>query len=284
MAVRNGGLFLAQAIESILGQTFTDFELVVVDDASTDGTPEVLRAFQARDGRLVVLRNEERQERSRSRNRAIAAACGRYIAVMDADDVAMPTRLERQVERMERCADLGLLATWAYEIDFANRLVGAWRPPTDDAALRRAMLSGNPFFHSSVMFRRAALELNGLYDEALVSSEDYDLYWRITRAWRCANLPEFLALWRLDWQRQGQVHRLRRFNTLRVRWRWFRRAGVGPAAYVRLLPPLVALCLPPRVIAALRRQKRRLYHVAAPPEVLDWLAAIERRAASYVRV
>lgn len=271
MAVYNGEPFLVQAIESVLRQTITDFDLIVVDDASTDNTPRILQAFKERDSRVVVLRHEERQERSKSRNQAILAARGKYIAIMDADDLSMPQRLERQLQYMEAFEDVALLGTWGYEIDADNEIVGIWSPPVEDTALRKAMLNGNPFCHSSVMFRKAALDTTGLYDESLNSSEDYDLHWRLTRRYRCANIPDCLVLKRVDWERELQVHRLRRSKTLQVRLKWFRQEGVGLAQYMRLVMPLAALWLPPRLMVSLRRLKRRLHPVPLPPNVAKWL-------------
>lgn len=112
MAVYNGERFLSATLESILGQHFTDFELMIVDDGSTDRTSDILAAYAARDGRIVLLNNPTRQGISAARNRALATARGRYVAITDADDLSYPSRLQKQVAFLDAHPEnwaLGLL-------------------------------------------------------------------------------------------------------------------------------------------------------------------------------
>ena len=270
MAVRNGQRYVGQAIESVLGQTFKDFEFLIVDDASTDATPSILEAYRARDPRISVLRNERRLERSASRNRAIRAARGSYLAMIDADDLAMPRRLEMQLEHLDNHPELAMLGSWVYEIDTENRLVGLARLPENGREIRQRMLVSNQFVHPSVMARKSVVESVGLFDESLNACEDYALYFPIVLRYPCANLPVPLAVRRWDWDHEKAVHRHRRVSQLKVRLRLFRAYSAGPKSYIGLAVPLVLWLLPPSLALMLRRLKRR----RRSPEADEGLSAM----------
>jgi glycosyltransferase involved in cell wall biosynthesis len=195
LPVRNGAGDLPKAIETILTQTFTDFELIVINDGSTDGTAAVLDAI--RDPRLHVV-HQENAGLSRALNRGIALARGRYIARIDHDDLAKPTRIEKQVAFMEANPGYALLGTWA-EIWAGDEPSGrAHDFPADDAALRFELLFHNPFVQSSVLIRKSALDAVGGYstDPARQPPEDYELWSRLARRYKVANLPERLTIYR----------------------------------------------------------------------------------------
>ena len=194
MGVWNGAPRVREAIESVLGQTLGDLELVVVDDGSTDATASILGSFG--DPRVRVTRQRRGGLTSALRS-ALGLARAPLVARLDADDVALPERLERQRDFLERHPEVGLLGTAAREVDGIGREVGVVRPPTEDAALRGALIRHNPFVHSSVMMRRSALEQAGGYDPSFPVAQDYDLWMRMSRVTRMANLPEALVVRRL---------------------------------------------------------------------------------------
>jgi len=131
---------------------------------------------------------------TRSLNRGIKLAQGEYIARMDADDIALPERLERQVEFMEANPDVGVVGTAYYEIDSRGKIVGKKVFPLQDRELRRALIRYNPLFHGSVMIRKAVFEKVGLYNESFIRSQDYELWFRIAKHFKLANLPEPLMM------------------------------------------------------------------------------------------
>jgi glycosyltransferase involved in cell wall biosynthesis len=195
MPVRDGTAYLRAAIDSVLGQTFSEFGLVIVDDGSTDATPEILRDYAARDARITVVR-QDRDGLVNALNRGIAAARAPLIARLDADDIAMPQRLGRQVEAMHARSDLGLLGSHAETIDDAGRLTGRLTPVTDHDDLVNVLRKSNPMIHSTVVFRRQlALDLGG-FRQAFEGAEDYDLWLRMSERSRIANLPECLIRYR----------------------------------------------------------------------------------------
>jgi glycosyltransferase involved in cell wall biosynthesis len=190
MGVHNGGRYLGAAIDSVLGQTLGDLELIVVDDASSDGSGELLAGYS--DPRLVVLRNEENIGLTRSLNRALAAARGRYVGRQDADDRSLPRRLEREVAFLEEHPDVGLVGSWARFVDGDGRVVTAGHPPADPDELAAGLLVENRIFHGSILARRELMEELGGYRDAFRYSQDYDLYLRAIDGHRLANVPEEL--------------------------------------------------------------------------------------------
>lgn len=192
MAVHDGERYVAEAVDSVLGQRFRDLELVVVDDGSTDRTAEIVRTRV--DPRLRIVSNERNLGLSRSLNIGIAEARGEFIARLDADDVATPDRLMRQVEFMDANADVALVGSWYHEMAADGTHASPVRLPTRHWDLRWQLCFHCPFAHSAVLWRRRIVaEQVGGYDERLVYSLDLDLWLRIAGALRVANVPEYLV-------------------------------------------------------------------------------------------
>ena len=181
--------FVPAAIDSVLAQTYSPFEVVVIDDASIDDTAARMQRF-ASDARISFLRNDRNVGIAPTRNRGIAASSGPYIALLDSDDVWLDrTKLEAQVARMVADPECALIGTDATVIDRDGRVTGSIRNMTSDAAIRRTLFVKNQFVTSSVMIRRAALDAVGVFDEAFgMMMEDYELWLRIARRFRVANL------------------------------------------------------------------------------------------------
>jgi hypothetical protein len=194
MAAYNAEKYLADAIESILNQTFSDFEFVIVDDASTDKTSTIVSDFAKSDSRIRVFRNKSNLERSASRNFAIREARSNLIAVMDADDVSLPNRLALQVAFMETNPEI-LLSSGAME--FYETKVLCPEPETNES-IRAWMLLACPFCHPASIFRRQPVMALGGYNETMVPAEDYDLWARLAAlpGWKFANLKDVLLRYR----------------------------------------------------------------------------------------
>ena len=196
MPARNAERWIHKAIESVLVQTFPAFELIIVDDGSRDDTPAIAAGFQRRDERVRVLQQDQLGLVA-ALNAGLAAARGTLIARLDADDIAIANRLERQVSHFERQADLVLLGTWAEKIDEAGRPAGIIAPKGDALKLKTLLASRNPFVHSSVMFDAAAARACGGYRGALEAAEDFDLWLRLSERGTIEILPEVLARYRV---------------------------------------------------------------------------------------
>jgi glycosyltransferase involved in cell wall biosynthesis len=195
LSVRNGGSDLPKAVATILEQTFTNFELIAINNGSIDGTRDFLDRIA--DPRVRVYHQED-AGLAAALNRGISLARGRYIARQDHDDWALPTRIEQQVTFLDAHPDHGLVGTCA-EIWIGDHSTGRFHDhPAENAELRFALLFNNPFVHSSVMMRKSALDQVGSYstDRARQPPEDYELWSRIARRFRVANLPERLTIYR----------------------------------------------------------------------------------------
>jgi glycosyltransferase involved in cell wall biosynthesis len=190
MSVYNHEQYVGHAIDSILQQTFRDFEFVIVDDGSEDNTPQLLKGYH--DPRLKIYR-QDNQGQSIALNQGIRLTAGTYIARMDADDVALPERLEREVRFLDAHPDIALVGTWCMKVNTATGEERLQRLPEDNATIRRFLVVDNPFIHSSVMIRRSIIEAIGLYDEGLIW-QDYDLWVRVARNHGMANIPEPLMV------------------------------------------------------------------------------------------
>jgi glycosyltransferase involved in cell wall biosynthesis len=198
LPVYNDSQYLRPSIDSILQQTFSDFELVIVDDASTDDTARIISQFT--DPRIRLIRNERNLGLAPSLNRAIAIARGKYLARQDADDIAMPQRFARQVEFLDVRPLVGVVGSRAMAIDEEGKELHVIQTSCRDYEIKWDLLFFCPFVHSSVMIRRSVLNLSGGYTDdpeifrAFV--EDYDLWSRINRVSLCANIAEPLQKYR----------------------------------------------------------------------------------------
>jgi len=194
MPAHNAGTYIEAAIQSILTQTHQDFELIVVNDGSTDDTKAILQQFH--DPRINVIDNPIKLGQPKSRNIALESAKGKYIAVMDADDISIPHRLETQIRFLESNPDYALIGSYAYQIDESGSYQSIIILQTEDGVIRKSLIHGNHFVHGSVMVRRNVLREIGSYDERFDYAADYDLWLRIIDVYKVANLPEPLYCWR----------------------------------------------------------------------------------------
>ena len=191
MPVHNGLPFLDESIKSILEQTLKDFEFVILDDASTDGSTQLLREWARRDARIQLHESQKRLGLSGSSNAVVLKARAAIIARMDADDVAHPDRLRRQLNIIERRPDIAVIGTLCNGIDASGRVV---RPRDRWRLVRRSTYV--PFAHGSAMFRRETFDAVGGYDEKAVRAEDQDLFSRMANKGRVVTLPDILYSYR----------------------------------------------------------------------------------------
>lgn len=195
MAVKNGGQIMREAIDSILNQTFTDFEFIIINDGSTDETLEVLAEYK--DPRIQVY-SQENQGVARSANRGIALARGIYVARQDHDDISLPTRLEKQLAYLETHPKCGLLGT-AAEIWTGKEPSGRYHDhPTDNEILKVEMLFDNPFVNTSTLFRKSIIRDVGLYNPTaqITPLDDFEFISRVSHKYEVANLSERLVIYR----------------------------------------------------------------------------------------
>lgn len=211
MPVRDGAAFVEAAVRSILVQTLGDIELVVIDDGSTDRTPEILSSLAARDARLRLVRTAPRGIVA-ALNAGLAAARSEIVARMDADDIALPERLDRQVAALAAAPHAAVIGTACRAIDAAGRPLHLMSFPTEAAEVRAALARGNCVAHPSVIMRRAAVQAAGAYRACFVQAEDYDLWLRLVETHDIVNLPEPLLHYRLHGFQSAWATLQRRFT------------------------------------------------------------------------
>ncbi|MCS7035002.1 MAG: glycosyltransferase [Phycisphaerae bacterium] len=197
MAVRNGARHLPAAVESILTQSFTDFEFLIIDDGSDDGVTLPLLRKYAEDDRRIRLISRPNRGLTTSLNEGLALATAEFIARMDGDDISLPQRLQLQVDFLRNHPEVVLLGG-AYElIDGDGRPIRTWYPPADDESLQRHCLQGQtPICHPLAMMRASAVRRVGGYDESFPVAQDLDLWLRLGEVGRLACLPEVLLRYR----------------------------------------------------------------------------------------
>ncbi len=195
MPVRDGERWLAEACRSVLDQTFESLELIVIDDGSRDRTPAILAAISAAD-RRVRLQRQRANGLVAALNLGIELSKAPLIARLDADDIALPGRISRQVAYLAAHPRTVLLGTWADRIDARGRQSGHLKPETEPGRLAAMLETRNPFVHSTVMMRTQALRELGGYKAVCEAAEDYDLWLRLAERGEVAILPEALVRYR----------------------------------------------------------------------------------------
>ncbi len=194
MSVYNGELYLRQAIESVLSQTFADFEFIIVDDGSTDGSNTILMSYK--DDRIRLFHNAN-QGQLKSLNEAIGHSVGEYIAILDADDISHPERFEKQVDILDLDQSLAMCGSFADFIDKDGKHIGQYQVPISSKEIRREVFFHCPFIHSSMMIRREILDQVGYYNESFSPAHDYELWTRIIYKFATYNIPEYLISYRI---------------------------------------------------------------------------------------
>jgi len=198
MSVCNGQKYLKQSIESILVQTFRDFEFLIVNDGSTDETQQILEQYAKQDQRIRIIVNSQNLGLTKSLNKAIKTAGGDYIARMDDDDISMPTRFEKQWRFMEQNPSVALCGSLALMINEKGEEIGRKNLAVKFQDIKKKLLFNNQFIHSSLFFKKAL----GLYDESFMRAQDYEFVLRASAKHQVVNLPEYLVKWRV---REGSL-------------------------------------------------------------------------------
>ena len=196
MSVYNGEKYLQESIESILAQTYSDFEFIIIDDCSTDDSVNIIESYD--DKRIRLIRNEHNLRLPASLNKGIKSATGKYIARMDADDISMPDRFDKQVSYMETHSEVVAAGGSFQAIDENGNNLYIHHSASGEK-LAKYCLMPSPMAHPTVMMRRDVIVDNNLfYDEQYSSAQDYDLWQRINKKFKIDNLPDILLKYRIQ--------------------------------------------------------------------------------------
>ncbi len=241
MSVYNDGPYVGEAIESILRQSFADFEFLIIDDRSTDNSAAVIAQKAAQDARITVLPSPEKG-RVPALNALFAAARAPWVAIMDSDDISMPDRLARQMAKADGDTRLGVIGCRAFLIDAAGKRIGdsGAKPSTHKEVLEN--LEDKPLInHNAVLIRRDPVLALGGYHRAYRHAEDYDLWLRLVDHVRFANLPEDLVAYRIYADQVSTKHIVEQTANAAISWLAYceRRSGrPDPTDGLTVMPQL----------------------------------------------
>lgn len=204
LPVYNAVKYFKDSMDSIGKQTFQDFEVIIVDDASYDGTEKMIDIYDRLFPNVKVVRHPDNLGLGDSLNDGLVAAAGEYIAIQHADDISLPRRLEKEVEYLDTHPDIALVGAWTRYIDASGnpkKRDGWWlrevkKVPDDPKAIANKLLEMNCLIHSSVMFRKSITGSVGFYDPQMVPTEDYDYWLRISEYHDIGMIREVLTSYR----------------------------------------------------------------------------------------
>lgn len=196
MPVYNAGKYLIEAIESIIDQTFYDFEFLIIDDGSTDNSLSIISDYKSKDSRIIFI-SRENLGVTTTLNQLLGLARGKWVARMDADDISHPLRFERQIEYLEKNPKVGVLGTWVEFFGDSNKSK-VWKTPHKHQDCVRRMIFSSPLAHPSVMFRGDLIKVGLIkYEETSMHAEDLSLWMQLYNCTQICNLEEVLLKYRI---------------------------------------------------------------------------------------
>lgn len=223
LPVYNAEKYVGIAIESVLNQSFKDFEFIILDDCSSDGSWRIIQEYAAQDKGIIAIKNERNLNGCNNLNKGLSLAKGKYIAKIDNDDWFTPDKLEKQFDFLESHSEVGIVGGTMEIMDEGGRVIGKRTYNQSDEEIRRKIFRYSPFSHPLVMFRKSVLDRVGYYNPTYAPADDYELYFRIGRESKFANLPDVLCRYRVV--KSGITHRnIKRMelSTVAVRWLYSR--------------------------------------------------------------
>lgn len=227
MAVYNGEKYLKEAVDSILCQTFSDFEFLIINDGSTDGTSEILKSYE--DSRIHIILNESNLGLVKSLNNGLKLAKGEYIARMDADDISLPERLEKQVVFMDKHPEIGVCSAWLQIFGEGKQAI--WESPLNHEKICAGLLFHSTIWHAIAMMRKSILaRTENCYHEQYVHAEDYELWIRLfLKGVKFANIGEVLYKYRQHEMTVTRIHNnIQKKNTEKVIVMLLNSIGIQP--------------------------------------------------------
>ena len=246
MAVFNGEQYLTEALDSVFCQTFTDWKLLVIDDGSTDRTPDILAAYAKFENRIRIVK-QANQGQTAALNKGLLLSKGVYLARLDADDTMHPNRLEMQIRFMDEHPEVVLVGTAVNYIDESGTVFNTKYVPCEHEAIQKAARRLNPFFHSSVMFRRAVVSEIGGYNPKYGPAQDYELWIRLLSIGSVANLSQPMVNIRYhDMQMSSSIRKRQIRETIQIRSKAAVRYRFGLMDYIHLCKSVVQYILPER--------------------------------------
>ena len=259
MSVFNCEKFLSSSIESILQQSFSDFEFIIFDDASTDSSRNIIESFASEDPRIKTIFNIENQGLTKNLNKGIGMSKAVYIARMDADDIALPNRLDKQIKYLEKNTHIDILGSSAIDIDEKGNHLQKRQAPESHSEIIKLLPKANPMIHSTIVFKRKRLKKIDFYNESYRTTQDYEMWFRAAgNGMIFCNLSEILLFYRMD----NNYHRRKsiryRLYDCKLRLESFKYLGIPRYKYYYALIPIILGLLPEKVYDSVKKLDPRV--------------------------
>lgn len=252
----NNREMVKEAIDSILNQTFKDFEFIICDDGSTDNTYDLVKELTQHDERCILIRNEQNQGLAQTLNNCLAIAKGEYIARMDADDISIHTRFEDEVTFLDEHNEYVLVGGNCELFD--NHGVYGIKKLIEKPK-KMDLLFGPPFIHPSIMIRKKSLQTLQGYRvcKETLRAEDYDLWMRLyALGWKGYNLQKVIYQFREDKNTFKRRKYKFRIDEAKVRYKGFKSLGLLPKGYIYIVKPLIVGLIPQKILSKFRKIER----------------------------
>lgn len=243
MSVYNGMPYLKEAVQSILAQTYKNFEFIIVDDASTDRSWQYLKSLK--DKRLKLIKNKKNLGLAKSLNITLRQAQGDFVARMDADDVSLPQRLEKQMQFFKKNPSVDICGTWVNLIDENSQIIGEKKYPVNDSGIKKLLAWQPSIIHPTLMTRAKVLKELAGYDSKFDLAEEYELLMRAKNKFEMANLPMKLLKWRLWDKRRSrlEMNKMKDID-LKIKLESLRRDGLSILAALGLIKMILLGVVP----------------------------------------
>ena len=244
MSVFNEEEYLKESLESVLGQSFREFEFLICDDSSSDTSSRIISGFT--DKRIKFIRNKTKLGLTKSLNKLIKMSRGEYIARMDADDISLPERFKIQTDFLDKHHDIAIVGSWAILINTKGRKLRLKKTPIGFEKIRNSVVAANPFIHPTVMYRKKTFEKIGIYNEKYIYAQDYELILRLLKGHLGANIDKPLILYRVANPKSISNIRLKQQEifALKARLEAITKMGYPIWNSVYLIKPLLSYLVP----------------------------------------
>jgi len=249
LSAYNNENYLTEAIKSILDQTFRNLEIIIINDASTDDSGKIIKSFASKDKRIVLINNKKRLGLTKSLNKAVRLAKGKYIARMDADDISLKDRLEKQTSYLEENHDIAVLGSWVVLIDKKGKELKVKKTSCGYKNILDSIIKANPFIHPTLVFRKDIFDKVGLYDESFPYAQDHELMLRIAQKYKVDNFPEALLKYRVGAGKSISVDKLKKqeYYSIKARVKAISKMGYPYWQSIYLVKPFLSFLIPAKI-------------------------------------
>jgi len=262
MSAYNCEPFLERALESLINQSYQEFELILFDDASTDSTKTIVQNFALKDDRIIALFNDINKGLTANLNKAIALAKGEYIARMDADDIALRSRIGKQVRFLDDHPKIDLVGSAAFDINEYGEEIQLRKSPKLHDDIIALLPKANPITHSTVMFRKKSFASIGYYNEAYRTTQDYEMWFRAAgKGLKFHNLQEILLKYRIDNNYHKRKSLKYRLYDCKLRLQGFKHINLPYYRYYYALIPIILGLLPYKLYVSIKKLDPRVNEI-----------------------